>query len=86
VEVQEQYGDQVRFVGVPGLAAEPAIREFIGKNGVGSFPHLADSDGDVWDRFSVHSQHTYVFINDDGTFRQSGYGQLETDVQELIAS
>ncbi len=60
------------------------MREFIEDTGVEGFPHLDNAD-DVWDRFGVTRQRTYVYINDDGTWRTSGYGSLRADVEGLIA-
>ena len=47
--------------------------------------HLPDPEGELWDRFGVRQQHTYVFIDDDGTTRTTGYGRLAAEVEELIA-
>ncbi len=60
------------------------MQEFIEETGVEGFRHLDNAD-DIWDRFGVTRQSTYVFINDDGTWRTSGYGSLSADVEGLIA-
>ena len=85
MEVQQQYGDQVTFVGVPGLADVPAMETFVAQQGVDGFHHIID-DGAIWEAFGVFEQRVYVFINDDGTARMATYGQLESDVQGLINS
>ena len=72
------------FIGVPGLADAEAMREFVDDNGATGFVHLDDAD-DIWDRFGVSRQSTYVYIDDDGTWRASGYGSLRADVEALIA-
>ncbi len=86
MEVQQRYGDQVRFVGMPGLSSPDAMARFVSETGTDAFPHLPDDAGVLWDRFGVREQRTYVFINDDGTTRTGGYGNLAADVQELIES
>ena len=86
MEVQQTYGDQVRFVGVPGLADVPAMERFVAETGVGGFPHLPDTDGDLWDRFGVLEHRTYVYIDDDGSVRTGSYGDLADGVERLIAS
>jgi len=86
VSVQSQLGDQVRFVGVPGLADNAEMSEFLSKHGVSGFPHVPDPTAEIWRRFGVTSQHTYVFINDDGSWRKAGYGNLLGDVQGLVNS
>ncbi len=84
MEVQQQYGDQVRFVGVPGLADEAAMERFVAETGVDGFPHMPD-DGTLWERFGVLEHRTYVYIDDDGTARLGEYGGLADGVEELIA-
>ena len=86
MEVQQQFGDQVQFVGVPGLAAASQMQEFVDVTGVTAFPHIPDEEGVIWNRFGVIQQRTYVFINDDGTWEVGGYGSLRSDVEDLIAT
>ncbi len=85
MEVQRNYGDQVQFIGVPASSSAESIGLFITQTGIGGFPHVPDDASMLWDRFGVSSQRTYIFINDDGTLEVTGYGQLESDVQDLIA-
>lgn len=59
---------------------------FIQRHGAGAFPHIPDPNGEIWRRFGVVQQRTYVLINDDGTWRRTGYGNLAADVQGLINS
>ncbi|MEM9565476.1 MAG: hypothetical protein AAGA93_22830 [Actinomycetota bacterium] len=84
--MQQRYGDQVRFVGVPGLAEPESMARFVSDTGSGAFPHIPDGDGVIWERFGVTQQRTYIFINDDGTVRRASYGNLPGDVEDLIAS
>ncbi|MEM9203364.1 MAG: hypothetical protein AAGC53_17075 [Actinomycetota bacterium] len=85
MEVEAQYGDQVRFVGVPGLAGESSMRDFVASTGTDALAHIPDEDGVIWDRFGVTQQRTYVYIDDDGSWRTAGYGSLANDVADLIA-
>ena len=68
------------------MADTASMEQFIAQNGVEGIPHIPDADGSLWQQFGVRQQHTYVFINDDGTARISGYGNLQADVEGLIAS
>ncbi len=86
MEVAEKYGDQVNIVGVPGLAGLGDINEFVDDTGTDLIEHIPDESGDLWRRFGVIEQRTYVLVNDDGTTRTTGYGSLEQDVQALIAN
>ncbi len=86
MEVQQTYGDQVTFIGMPGLATADSIEAFVEENDVDGLPHILDESGALWDAFGVTQQRTYIYVNDDGSTRVATYGQLEADVQELIAS
>ena len=63
-----------------------AMAGFVTDTGATAFEHVPDIEGEIWGRFGVRSQQTYIFINDDGTYRVSGYGTLRDDVQGLIGS
>lgn len=76
----------MNFVGVPGLANQADMIDFVNDRGVGAMRHIPDEAGVIWDRFGVIRQRTYVLINDDGTVRVTGYGNLEQDVIGLINS
>ncbi len=86
MEVAEQYGDQVRIIGLPSLADLESIDGFIADTGTDGIANLPDLDGTIWRQFGVLEQRTYVYINDDGTWRRSGYGSLQADVEDLIAN
>ena len=72
-------------MGVPGLAGVSDMEAFVARHGAAGFSHVLD-DGEVWRRFGVTSQRTYILINDDGTWTRTGYGGLESQVQQLINS
>ena len=86
MEVAEKYGDQVNIVGVPGLSGLDDISDFVDDTGTDLIQHIPDESGDLWRRFGVIEQRTYVLVNDDGTTRTTGYGSLERDVLALIDS
>lgn len=83
--VEQKYGDQVRFIGIPGQAEEDSMREFVNETRTDVIEHIPDVDGELWIRFGVSQQRTYIYIDDDGSWRTAGYGSLEQDVQDLIA-
>jgi thiol-disulfide isomerase/thioredoxin len=57
----------VTFVGVAARDQLPAMKDFVSKYQLGSFQHLADVDGAVWQRFGVTQQPAFAFIGADGT-------------------
>ena len=75
----------MRFIGVPSLADVDDIQQFVDESDVGDIAHIPDLKRELWARFGVFQQRTYVLINDDGTTLTRGYGSLEADVQNLIA-
>ncbi|MDJ0769006.1 MAG: hypothetical protein QNJ12_09440 [Ilumatobacter sp.] len=86
MEVQQHYGGEVEIIGIPGLSSDiGSMRDFAEATGTEGITHLVDVDGELWARFGVTSQRTYVFVNDDGSQRRSGYGSLPQDVEELLA-
>jgi thiol-disulfide isomerase/thioredoxin len=63
----------VQFVGVAAQDEVPAMRDFVSRFDLGSFPHLADTDAAVWRRFGVTYQPAYAFISSNGDI------EMETD-------
>lgn len=52
---------------------------------------LHDDDQDIWNSFGASGRSTFLFLNDDGTFSRTGYGEVNADVllssvEQLIAS
>lgn len=86
MDVEQQFGDQVRIIGVGGLGSADDMREFVERTGSEAISHLPDESGEIWDRFDVTSHGTYVFINDDGTITMQHRGSLQAGVESLLAS
>ncbi len=85
MEVRQQFGADVQIIGVPGLSSDiESMRSFIADTGTDEFPHILDG-GEIWQQFGVSEQRTYVYVNDDGEWRTSGYGSLASDVEGLIS-
>ncbi len=87
VKAAAQALPDVTFVGVAGLSSDAsAMGAFVSRNDVGSFTELADTKGDLYTRFGVAQQHTYVLVSKDGTVtRKPAYGK-DIDVAELARS
>jgi thiol-disulfide isomerase/thioredoxin len=56
----------VQFVGVAALDQVPAMQDFVDRFELGSFPHLADVDADIWKQFGVTYQPAYAFVSSNG--------------------
>jgi hypothetical protein len=55
----------VQFIGVSWMDDVAAMREFVERHGLGTFPHVAD-DGSLFAAYGLVSQPGWAFINDDG--------------------
>lgn len=74
--------DDVQFVGVAAQDEVPAMRNFVARFDLDSFPHIADTDAAVWKRFGITYQPAYAFISSGGDI-QVETDQLDKD--ELLA-
>ena len=78
---------KVTFLGVAAQDEVPAMRRFVERYKLGSFPHIADTDGAVWKRFGVVEQPAHAFILANGTLemerRQLPTNELLERVREL---
>lgn len=71
-------------MGVPGRSDDvDAKARFLDDTGANTFANIIDGD-DIWARFGVTEQNTYVYINNDGTWSTARYGSLREDVEALI--
>ena len=76
------------MIGVAGRDDLDPILDFIDFQGVGAFPHIVDETGDIWARYDVRNQPSFVFIDDDGTIVETTGSldeeSLNTRMRELV--
>ncbi|MCH0562993.1 MULTISPECIES: redoxin domain-containing protein [unclassified Streptomyces] len=65
-KVAAAYRGRANVVGVAGLDGNAAMRDFVTDTGTGSFPHLSDEKGEVWKRFRITQQSSYVLLDRTG--------------------
>lgn len=72
----DEYGDTVDVIGVSGPgyrnSSTEQMQEFVDDTGTGGFTHLQGKDGELWTRFGVTSQSTYVLIDAEGEIVDTG--------------
>jgi thiol-disulfide isomerase/thioredoxin len=88
-EVAAEYAGQVQVVGVAGYGDVPSVRAFVTDTGTGSFPHLVDEEGRLWNRFGVVSQPAFVFVDRSGaieTFAGSLGGEALRAIVDDLAT
>jgi len=68
-------GPDVSVIGVAGLSSSADdMRGFVQRGGLENVTNLADTTGDLYSRFGVTQQDTYVFISPDGSAKTvNGY-------------
>jgi thiol-disulfide isomerase/thioredoxin len=73
IALAEDYAGRVTVIGVAGLDdSVAAMQQFIDLTGVHDFPHLADSDGVVWQRFEITTQSSFVVLDAQGAVVMRG--------------
>lgn len=65
MDLADEYGDSVSFVGVGSLDSGDAIASF-GEE-VDGVTQLSDPDGELWQRFGIAEQSSFVVLDADGT-------------------
>lgn len=85
-DLAQTYGDRVGVVGIGSLDSAEAIADFAGDaEGV---THLEDVDGELWTRFGVAEQSSFVVLDADGeVVFEAGYGgsdDLGAEVDALL--
>lgn len=84
--LESVHGGEVNVIGVGSLDSAEAIAEFAGD--VTGVTHLEDVDGELWTRFGVTEQSSFVVLDADGAVAfEAGYGgtsDLEAEVESLL--
>lgn len=87
--IRDKYGDQqLSILGIAGMGDNKAMHEFVSDLDIAAVPHLDDQAGQVWKRFGITEQSTYVLVDRSGTIVETGYLdslQLTTEVKTLVA-
>jgi peroxiredoxin len=87
----EHHGDRVAIVGVAGTglyrtSTDAQRQGFVEDTGTGGATHVQSPDGELWTRFGVTSQSTYVLLDSAGEIVDSGSfsgGELDEKVAAL---
>ena len=90
--MHQERGDEIAFLGMPGLADLGAVEDFVAQHGLEGFPQAYDEDGAIWQRFGGIGRSSFVFVDDDGTVEVTGYGEygdpekLDAKIDELLST
>jgi thiol-disulfide isomerase/thioredoxin len=72
LDIQQAYAGRIGIVGVAGLDKERNMQPFVDRTKTGALTHLADPNGEIWRRFEVAQQSTYVLLDNSGTVTFTG--------------
>ncbi|WP_306213949.1 TlpA family protein disulfide reductase [Actinoplanes sp. RD1] len=87
-DLHDEYGDRLNILGIAGLGGNAEMHEFVSDLEVGKVTHLDDEAGDIWRRFGITEQSTYVILDRDGRQVVASYLddlQLTRQVRALVA-
>lgn len=79
----DKYGDKVSVVGVGGLDSSDAMPDFANQV-ANSVTNLSDPEGEIWRRFAITSQSTFVVLDAQGVEQASG-SVSQDDLTGLVA-
>lgn len=85
--MEEDFGDEVAFLGIGGQADEAELEEFVERWELTGFPQAADPDGELWARFADDViRSSFLFLDaETGTVHRTGYGELdEAELRERV--
>lgn len=70
--VQQTYAGRIGILGVAGLDDLNNMQPFVDRTKTGGITHLGDPKGEIWRRFEVTQQSTYVLLDAEGNITFTG--------------
>lgn len=68
--------NKTAIVGVGGRDQVGAMKAFVDRHDLGDVRHIADPSGDVWSRFGVRGQPTWLFVDGETGTSELVFGEL----------
>jgi thiol-disulfide isomerase/thioredoxin len=72
LDVQQKYAGKIGILGVAGLDDQKNMQPFVDRTKTGGVTHLGDPNGEIWRRFEVTQQSTYVLLDASGNVTFTG--------------
>ena len=72
LDLQRTYAGKLGILGVAGLDDQNNMQPFVDRTKTKGITHLADPKGDIWRRFEVTQQSTYVLLDGSGNVTVTG--------------
>ena len=89
-ELEEIYGEEVQFIGVPSRGGLKEVQEFITAYSVNAFPHVFDENLEIWKNYKIPSQPAWIFVDAEGNEERVlgglQIGELRSRISDLSTS
>jgi thiol-disulfide isomerase/thioredoxin len=88
LRAHQRHSGELSVLGVAGLDDLDNMQPFVDRTNTGPITHLGDPTGEIWRRFKVTQQSTYVLLDSTGKVTFSGVlggDELRDKVAELVA-
>ncbi|GIJ78561.1 Thiol-disulfide isomerase or thioredoxin [Micromonospora phaseoli] len=72
-EIEPGFRETVPIIGIAGLGERKAMTDFVTEFELGPMPQIEDRAGELWRRFEVVEQSTFVIIDRDGRVIHQGW-------------
>lgn len=66
IALSKAYKGKINIIGVASLGPVSDMKKFVTETRTGSFAHIADPKGEIWSRFNIVSQPSFIFISKSG--------------------
>jgi thiol-disulfide isomerase/thioredoxin len=84
--VAAEFEGKAHVIGVAGLDRQDAMKDFVASTKIGDFPNLSDEPGDIWRKFEITQQSTYVLLDKDGEIVYTGVLQGGQGLADKVAA
>jgi len=84
-ELEEIYGEEVQFIGVPSRGELKEVQEFISAYSVNGFPHIFDKNREIWSNYKIPSQPAWIFVDAAGNEEKVLGGLNPADLRSKIS-
>jgi thiol-disulfide isomerase/thioredoxin len=88
-DLADEYRGRIGILGIAGMGDTKAMHRFVSDFDIGGVPHLDDQAGELWRRFRITQQSTYVFVDRTGRIVKTGYLDdlaLTAEIKHLVAA
>jgi thiol-disulfide isomerase/thioredoxin len=82
-KVAEEYEGRLTFLGVAGRGPLDDMKQFVDDTDIATITHVADETGEVWNKFGITAQPSFVFVAADGRAQVFVGGLYAPDLRRI---